>query len=281
MKSVSDIQLPPISRSTVLRHSIPNLSVVVLAYRSGETLREFVDALVCLLDREEAEWELVLVGNYFADDGDQTPRIVKELAESHLRIKAVTRTKKGMMGWDMKSGLDATTGKTLAVIDGDGQMPCEDVVRIYRKLIDERLDFAKTYRTNREDGLCRTTLSIIYNIIFKILFPGLKSRDINSKPKIMTREVYNQMDLSSDGWFVDAEIMILSRRMQLNIGELETGFRCLLNRQSFVRPSAIFEFLANLMWYRILEYGYWFKRKKEVLDSRSHESKVLKPSSSR
>ena len=264
-----------------MNYATPNLSVVVLAYRSGKALRKFVDSLVCLLDREEAEWEMILVGNYFAGDGDQTPRIVRELAASHPRIKAVSRIKKGMMGWDMRSGLEATTGKTLAVIDGDGQMPCEDVVRIYRKLIDERLDLAKTYRTNREDGLYRSTLSIIYNIIFKVLFPGLKSQDINSKPKIMTREVYDRMNLSSDGWFVDAEIMILARRMQLNIGELETGFHCLINRLSFVRPSSIFEFLANLMWYRILECGYWFKGKKKILDAHDHKSKVLKPSSSR
>ena len=255
--------------------------MVVLAYRSGETLREFVDSLVTLLNREEAEWELVLVGNHFAGDRDQTPGIVKELAKCHPRIKAVTRIKKGMMGWDMKSGLEATTGKTLAVIDGDGQMPCEDVIRIYRKLIDERLDLAKTYRTKREDGLYRTTISFVYNIIFKILFPGLMSRDINSKPKIMTREVYNRMNLNSDGWFVDAEIMILARRMKLNIGELETGFRCLINRLSFVKPSSIFEFIANLVWYRILEYGYWFKRKKQVLDAPGHKSKILETFSSR
>ena len=251
-----------------MSYSIPNLSVVVLAYRSGETLREFVDSLVCLLDQEEPEWEIILVGNHFAGDDDQTPEIVKELAKYNPRIKAVTRIKKGMMGWDMKSGLEATSGKTLAVIDGDGQMPCEDVIRIYRKLMNERLDLAKTYRTNREDGIYRTTISVVYNMIFKVLFPGLKSRDINSKPKIMTREVYDRMDLNSDGWFVDAEIMILARRMKLNIGELRTGFHCLINRLSFVKPSSIFEFLANLVWYRILEYSYWFKPKEKFLDAR-------------
>ena len=251
---------------------------MVLAYRSGETLREFVDSLVCLLDQEEPEWEIILVGNHFAGDDDQTPKIVKELAKYNPRIKAVTRIKKGMMGWDMKSGMEGTSGKTLAVIDGDGQMPCGDVIRIYRKLINERLDLAKTYRTNREDGIYRTTISVVYNMVFKVLFPGLNSRDINSKPKIMTREVYNRMDLNSDGWFVDAEIMILARRMKLNIGELRTGFHCLINRLSFVKPSSIFEFLANLVWYRILEYSYWFKPKEKVLDAR--ESKILKPSSS-
>ncbi|SVA88289.1 uncharacterized protein METZ01_LOCUS141143, partial [marine metagenome] len=192
-----------------MNYPTPNLSVVVLAYRSGKNIIDFVDSLIHLLDREEPEWELILVANHFSGDDDQTPEIAKQLAESHIRIKTVTKIKKGMMGWDMKSGLEATTGKNIAVIDGDGQMPCEDVIRVYRKLVSERLELTKTYRVNREDGLYRKIISIVYNMIFKILFPGLVSRDINSKPKIMTREVYSQMSLHSNGWFVDAEIMIL------------------------------------------------------------------------
>ena len=259
----------------------PNLSVVILAYRSGETLRGFVDALIRLLSREEPEWELVLVANHFSDDGDNTPEIAKELAKSNPRIKAVTQIKKGMMGWDMRSGLEAATGKNLAIIDGDGQMPCEDVVRVYKKLIDENLELAKTYRLNRDDGLYRKVISSIYNIIFKILFPGLMSKDINSKPKVMTREIYRQMDLHSDGWFVDAEIMILARRMKLKIGELGTGFSCLVNRPSFVKVSSIFEFLGNLVRFRILEFGYCFRRKKSVLNIHNHEQEVFKHSRAR
>ena len=76
-----------------MSYSTPNLSVVVLAYRSWETLREFVDFLVYLLDREEPEWELDLVANHFSDDGDQTPEIAKQLADAHVRIKAVTQIK--------------------------------------------------------------------------------------------------------------------------------------------------------------------------------------------
>ena len=258
-----------------MSYSTPNLSVVVLAYRSGETLRGFVQTLINLLDREEPEWELVLVANHFSDDGDETPEIAKQLAKSNTRVKAITRIKKGMMGWDMRSGLDATTGKTIAIIDGDGQMPCEDVIRVYRKLIDEGLELAKTYRLNRDDGLYRKTISVIYNMVFKILFPGLMSRDVNSKPKIMTREVYRQMDLHSDGWVVDAEIMILERRMKLELGELGTEFSCLINRSSFVKVSSIFEFLGNSICFRIMEYGYWFRRTKNVLKTHNHEPSLF------
>ena len=89
------------------------------------------------------------------------------------------------------------------------------------------------------------------------------------------------MSLHSDGWFVDAEIMILARRMNLNIGELGTDFSCLINRHSFVKISSIFEFLGNLARFRIMEYGYWFRRKKNVLNIHNHKQDVLKHSRAR
>jgi hypothetical protein len=62
------------------------------------------------------------------------------------------------------------------------------------------------------------------------------------------------MDLQSDGWFIDAEIMIQARRMELKLGEVETVFHNIDSRPSFVKPLSILEFLANLVWYRVLEF---------------------------
>ena len=90
--------------------------------------------------------------------------------------------------------------KAIAVIDGDGQMPAEDVVRVHRLLVDEQLDLAKTHRVQRDDGAYRGLISTVYNGLFRILFPGMGLRDINSKPKVMTREAYHRLDLKSDGW---------------------------------------------------------------------------------
>lgn len=227
---------------------------MVLAYQSAETIPIFVDSLVSCLEAKEIHWELILVGNYFENSGDKTPDVIKSLAKRDGRIRAVTQVKEGMMGWDMKSGLNAASGKVLAVIDGDGQMPAEDVIRVYEKLREDDLDLAKTYRIQRDDGSYRRVISFVYNALFKVLFPGLNSRDINSKPKVMTHDVYAKMDLQSDGWFIDAEIMIQARRMRLKTGEIETDFRSIDSRPSFVKPLSIVEFLANLVWYRILEF---------------------------
>ena len=228
----------------------PEISVVILAYRSGEGIHSFIESMVQSLEKNEPDWEIILVANHFVDDGDPTPRIVNDIAQYHPRIQIVSRIKEGMMGWDMKSGLEAATGRYLAVIDGDGQMPFENVIDVYRKLRNEGLDLAKTFRTHRGDGLYRKTISVVYNIIFNVLFPGLNSRDINSKPKILTREVYEQMDLKSNGWFIDAEIMIQAKKMNLKIGEIPTVFHRMKFRPSFIKFRSVWEFFINLIWYR-------------------------------
>ena len=105
-----------------------------------------------------------------------------------------------MMGWDMRSGLESADGNFIAVIDGDGQMPAKDIIRVYKKIKEEDLDFVKTFREERFDNFWRKTISFNYNLIFKILFPGLAAKDVNSKPKIFTRHFFDRLDLVSDDW---------------------------------------------------------------------------------
>ncbi|MBT3923402.1 MAG: glycosyltransferase family 2 protein [Nitrospina sp.] len=233
----------------------PDISVVVLAYRSASTIEGFVSSLVASLDNERLDWEIILVGNYAEGADDQTPEVVRRISSGNSRIKSVVRVKEGMMGWDMKSGLQAATGKTLAVIDGDGQMPCTDVIRVYQLMREKGCDLVKTVRVERSDGFYRRFISANYNRLFNVLFPGMDARDINSKPKIITRELYENMTLESNGWFIDAEIMIIARRLKMRIGVIETTFHSIDTRPSFVKPLAILEFLANLIWYRIKEFG--------------------------
>ena len=52
----------------------PEISVVVLAYRSAATITNFVDSLIDSLEKENLLWEIVLVGNcllYTSDAADE------------------------------------------------------------------------------------------------------------------------------------------------------------------------------------------------------------------
>ena len=227
----------------------PHFSLVVLCYRSGQSIIPFVERLQRVLSRCNFTWELVLVGNYIEGSDDETPQIVKKLAEESQNIRTVIRPKQGMMGWDMRMGLDAARGTYIGVIDGDGQFPPESIVACLLKCELEDLDLTKTYRVIRDDGLYRRFISAAYNGIFSVLF-GFKVRDINSKPKIIRRDKYELLQLESDDWFADAEIVIRARELGLKIGETPVHFSLNDNRGSFVKPKAILEFTANLLKYR-------------------------------
>ncbi|MCF6171607.1 MAG: glycosyltransferase family 2 protein [Bacteroidales bacterium] len=228
-----------------------DLSVVILCYHSGKTIAPFFAELESLLKEAAIDYEIVLVANDFAHSKDQTIEIVKALAKDRPRVKTVCKIKQGMMGWDMIQGLDASTGKYICVIDGDGQFPIDSILKVYDKIREGQYDLVKTYRDQRFDGMYRIVISGVYNFLFRILFPGLHSKDINSKPKIITREAYSNMDLQSTDWFIDAEIMIHARELKLSIAEIPIIFSANESRKSFVRFGAILEFIYNLIVYRI------------------------------
>ena len=228
------------------------LSVVVLCYQSGELIRKFVRQLKDEISPLNITFELVLVANYDTGTVDETPAIAMELAQEMSECMVIAKSKEGKMGWDMKSGIMATKGNFIAVIDGDGQMPASDIRAVYEIISLGAFDLVKTFRATRYDGVYRTVLSYCYNIFFRMLFhPDFPARDINSKPKIITREAISKMSLKSDDWFTDAEIMLEANRLKFRICEIATVFYKNERRPSFVKPGVILEFIYNLLHYRI------------------------------
>jgi len=233
----------------------PELSVVVLCYKAGEAARQFVEKIQSLFKREGIiSYELILVGNYLSENNDLTPLVVKELAANCDNIRYIAKKKEGMMGWDMKSGLNLARGKYISVIDGDGQMPIEDLVRVYRKIVSTQADLVKTYRLERGDSLWRKFISWFYNFFFSLLFSGFGMKDINSKPKIFSQTALRRLELTSDDWFIDAEIMIQARRLRFKIIEIPTVFLGLVGRRSFISAKTVLEFIKNLIIYRLKEF---------------------------
>lgn len=229
---------------------IPELSVVVLCYRAEGYIVDFVKQLQNELEHDKIDYELILVANYDTKN-DTTPGWARQVAASNSRIKPITKEKKGKMGWDMRSGLHETTGKYIAIIDGDGQMPVSDLSILYHIIKSERYEIVKTYRAVRNDGIVRILMSRIYNLLFFMLFlPEFPVRDINSKPKMMTRSAYQRLKLQSNDWFTDAEIMIQCFEQKMRFCEVSTTFYKNQRRPSFVGPDAVFEFIYNLFYYR-------------------------------
>jgi glycosyltransferase involved in cell wall biosynthesis len=236
-------------------------SIAILCYRAEEEIIPFVENLHKIMSLFRFEWELILVANFWLDTDDRTPAICYKLAKRLPNVRVLAEPKQGAMGWDMRRGLDACRGKYIGVIDGDGQFPVEAIFSCFAKIKSDDFDVVKTYRVQRHDGLYRRFISSVYNWLFHSLFRGSsKLRDVNSKPKIMTREAYERMTLQSNDWFVDAELVLNCINLNLRIYEIPVEFHSLGTRKSFVKPGAVLEFLRHMVHYR-LQHSQGEKRK--------------------
>ncbi len=229
----------------------PEISVVVLCYRAGDMLYGFISRVIDMLDRQKLSWEMVLVGNYTPGTCDSTPDVVRDIASKNRNVKAVAMPKDGMMGWDAKTGLRETSGDYICIIDGDEQMPPEDILSVYKEIRQKGLDFVQTYRIRRHDGPARTIISFVYNKLFGLMFPRVKFRDVNSKPKIFTRDAYKRMELLHDDWFFDADMVLQTHKLKLRTTEIPTEFYRCQYRGSFIGIKAIVEFVKNLFFVKI------------------------------
>lgn len=195
--------------------------------------------------------ELVLVANYHPGSNDGTPAVVEEFAHGREGVTVVAEPKRGAMGWDMRSGLEAARGQYMVVIDGDEQNPVEDVIGMYWHMRRLGADVMKGRRIARFDGYLRHGVSIAYNLLFLAMFRTTALWDVNGKPKGLTRHAYQQLSLRSDDWFIDAEIVLEARRLGLRVEEMPVVFRKNPARSSFVRAQTVIEFLRNMVKRRL------------------------------
>ena len=235
---------------------VPELSVIVLCYQANEAIHRVIDPLHEQLEASGIVYELLLVANQWSDRPDPTGRIVEAFATDHEdTVRTVIEDKQGAMGWDMRSGFAAAAGDYLVVIDGDAQNPVEDVLKMYRRMRATGVDVMKGRRIARFDGPYRRTISAVFNLAFAVLFGTRGIWDVNGKPKGLTRAAYEALDLESDDWFIDAEIVLSAQRRGLEVAELPVVFHRNEERDSFVRPTAILEFLRNMVRQRFRRHS--------------------------
>lgn len=228
------------------------LSMVIPCYNEEKNVKNVSLELVDELERNNINYELILVDN---GSRDNTQGVIRELKKKNPRIKMVVVEKNQGYGWGITRGLEKARGRYVGILDGDNQISPRDVLNIFNKMRAERLDICKARRIVREDGLKRRMASLGYDMLLSLLFFRW-IRDINSKPKLMKRECYRSLDIASKDWFIDTEIMVKSYGKKYKIGEFPVCFRKRRRGESNVNFNTIGEFLKNAVKFKFKNLCY-------------------------
>ena len=87
----------------------------------------------------------------------------------------------------IKIGIEKSEGSIIALMDGDGQNPPEEVRKLYDIFCSKKIDAVISYRKKRKDNIYKKIISRLGNFILKFLTKS-KFKDLGSSIKIIKRE---------------------------------------------------------------------------------------------
>lgn len=224
------------------------LSLVMPCYNEQECVANTIRRLLAAFEAAGHRLEIVAVDN---GSTDETGRILDGLSFEHPSVQVCHVELNQGYGNGILSGIPRCTAEWIGFIPADGQVDPADVVHLFESVLSARGNvMGKVRRRFRMDGLQRKFISIAYNGLVNLFWPGIQSLDINGTPKLMRRSLLSAMDLQSRGWFLDPEIMIKAHYMGVRVLELNAFARMRGNGISHVRTSTCWEFLRNLFAFR-------------------------------
>jgi glycosyltransferase involved in cell wall biosynthesis len=178
-----------------------SISVFFPCYNEQDNVERTVNNALDVLKNLKADFEVIIVNDGSRDD---TARIVDDIAARNDRVKAVHHKTNLGYGAALKSGFKAATKELVFYTDGDGQFDISEMPPLI-PLID-RFDIVSCYRLDRQDSLIRKFNGWAWTKLVCLLF-GMKVRDIDCAFKLYKSQIFDNIEMSSDGALIDAEIL--------------------------------------------------------------------------
>ena len=219
------------------------LSVIVPCFNEALNLPELAKRTLGAFERGELRGQLVLV-----DDGsrDDTADRIRELEAEHEAVTGVYHPDNRGITAAWRSGLRASLGQSVAIMDADLQYQPEDLLRLHRTLLESTVDVVQGWRSpvGRKRGQ-RYWVSRGFNFLLNKTF-GMDLRDNKSGFVCCAREVMEDL-LTYDGDYAywQSFIMVAAHAKGYEYKEIETLFEDRRQGVSFLDGSKTFTVAAE------------------------------------
>lgn len=221
------------------------LSVIAPCYNEELNIPELSRRVLKMFDSGDVRGELLLIDDGSSDGTAQTIRDWEQLHPGRI-IGCFHGTNKGIAaGW--QTGVDNARGRNVVIIDSDLQYQPEDILRLYRTLLDHSVDIVQGWRSaiGRERG-GRYNISRAYNVMLNRAF-GMSLRDNKSGFICCSKEIMADL-LQYQGFYYywQSFIMVAAHAKGYSYKEVETLFESRKQGESFLDGSTMQASLKSL-----------------------------------
>jgi hypothetical protein len=229
------------------------VSLVALFYNEEASVESVIRDGYRVLKQMAVPFEIVAVQN---GSLDRTPQILARLKSEIEELRIVVIEENHGAGYGALLGLYSAIGQDVVGVPGDGQVDLNLIPQMYEFKRRCGADIAYGRRTSRPDGFARAFISRSYNFLMRAVF-GLRSKDVNGPPKVITRTVLEAMQLKSTDQFLECEMMLKAERMGLTMCSIDVDFQARQGGESSIGWRDCRDYLRNLLTVLISRNDPW------------------------
>ncbi len=196
---------------------MPLISVIVPVYNEAKTIRQILDKI----NSVDIDKEIIVV-----DDGsfDGTDKILNDIRYDNLKI--VHHSSNRGKGAALLTGLAHATGEFVIIQDADLEYNPQEYTKLMEEFMKGDADlvlgvrFTKGYRGLLIPRLGNRFLTTLLNILF-----GARLNDFLTCYKLFRRETINALNLKSQRFDIETEMIVKSLKKKLRIKQIPISYR--------------------------------------------------------
>ena len=224
--------------------TVLSLSVIIPAFNEEKIIERSIRLLRDELRSFCPDFEIIVI-----DDGstDTTKEILSQLKKDISQLVIFSIAHNRGLGFAIRTGLSLASKELVFYTDADMPVAYKELRKAVNRLDHSGSDIVLGTRIDRSaESILRVIVSCVYNWLIRFLF-GLKTRDINFAFKLMKRRVVECLDLTANGGFIDAEIVIQAVYLGFAVELIPLAYQSRKDSASrLFRPSIIVSTLFDL-----------------------------------
>ena len=249
--SAANVDTPPVSLATHPQ-LFGTVSVVVPCHNEESNIHRLVKTLLGMYG--DYIHEIVMVDD---NSTDQTAGMVAALARSEPRVKLVRRKPPAGVGWALREGYAAATGKYILSMDCDFITIAPEFKGLF-DAVAEGCDGAIGSRFSSESALVGYPLLKVvcnrgYHLLLNILL-GLRVRDVSNNLKLYRADILKNLSIQEDHFAANVETGLKPFLQHYRIREVPTSW---INRTADMGKSSFRLLKVGPAYLRALLRATW------------------------
>lgn len=190
-----------------------DLSIVVPYFNPGPSLRRHVEDVVAALEESGLAFQVITVSDGSTDGSAEA---LADLPDQ--RVLQVRRGSRSGKGAALRQGLSLGQGRWLGFIDGDGDIPADELLRLLEVMETSGGDIVLGSKRHPASVVAYPPMRRLYSWGFQQLTRALfrlDIRDTQTGVKLVRREVLEAVlpYLAEEGFAFDLELFVVARHL--------------------------------------------------------------------